>query len=135
MTRPFLTRSLHQPFLPQHSLPPLALSACLASSLPLTLPPSPCSLPPPQSSCTLLPPSLPPLFPLRPPRHPPSLPLSFLACTPCLCVCHADCIVQRLEMHATKPMDNHSNRRRCFSGALTAGIVSAGRCYLQRTPP
>ena len=74
--RSFLACSHHQPSLPQPSLPPLTLHACVASLLPLSLrllypspfspslpffplPPSPCSLP------------LPPLPPL-----PPSLPLS-----------------------------------------------------------
>ena len=58
-SRPFLARSLHQPFLHQPSLPQLTLSACLASSLPTSLPvlsPSlPCSLPPPPSLCSLPP--------------------------------------------------------------------------------
>ena len=70
--RSFLACSHHQPSLPQPSLPPLTLRACVASLLPLSLPllsppsfspslplfplpPSPCSLPPslPPSSCSL----------------------------------------------------------------------------------
>ena len=92
--RSFLAWSHHQPSLPQPSLPPLTLRACVASLLPLSpspyslppsfspslplfpLPPSPCSLPPslllslpplvPSPTITLLPP-LPPLPPSLPP--------------------------------------------------------------------
>ena len=88
--RSFLACSHHQPSLPQPSLPPLTLRACVASLLPLSLPllsPSLLlSLPPlvPSPTITLLPPSLllslPPLVPsptitLLPPL-PPCLPLS-----------------------------------------------------------
>ena len=146
----FLARSLHQPSLPQPFLPPLALSACLASSLPLpplalSLPPSlpsPCYLPPPPSPCTLPPSSIrPPVlhpsscspsFP-HPPSHPRILlPSSLLACLPPtfhlnvhrVCVfATLHCIVQRLVMHDTNTMGIHSNTRHCYSGALTAGVV------------
>ena len=69
-SRPFLARSLHQPSLPQPSLPPLKLSACLASLLPTSRP-----LLSPSLSPSLVP-SLPhhPLAPSLPP--PPSLPPS-----------------------------------------------------------
>ena len=67
--RSFLARSLHQPFLPLPSLPPLTLSPCIASSL-LTL---------------LLPPSLPPS---RHPSLPPSLPPSLLASLPTIDTCN-----------------------------------------------
>ena len=117
--RPFLARSLPQPSLPQPSLPPLIISACLASSLPLShppslsLPPSPCSLPHHPLAPSLPPTSLsPPLHPsyssptFPPPSLAPSLPSSFLPralpapslpatsrrstqCTPSMCVWHA----------------------------------------------
>ena len=97
--RSFLACSHHQPSLPQPSLPPLTLRACVASLLPLSLPllsPSLLlSLPPlvPSPTITLLPPSLPPslllslpplvpsptitlLPPLPPPPSPPSFPPS-----------------------------------------------------------
>ena len=64
--RSFLACSHHQPSLPQPSLPPLTLRACVASLLPLSLP--------------LLSPSL-PLFPLPP--SPCSLPLLLLPPSPC----------------------------------------------------
>ena len=80
-SRPFLARQLHQSSLPQPSIPPLTLSACLASSLP----PSPCSRPNRPSPCPSLPlslpppPSLPPSIPILVPSllHPPSLAPSF----------------------------------------------------------
>ena len=89
--RSFLACSHHQPSLPQPSLLPLTLRACVASLLPMSLPLlSPyllLSLPPlvPSPTITLLPPSSPslPLFSLPPspcslplPPLPPSLPLS-----------------------------------------------------------
>ena len=72
--RPFLACSLHQPSLARPDLPPMTLSACLASSRP----PSPCSLPPslpspflPASPCSISPHH--PLVPSFPPPSPPSL--------------------------------------------------------------
>ena len=67
---PCLVPSLHQPTLPQTSLPPLTLSPCLASSLP----PSPRSRSPP------------PILTLLPPSHPPIIPCSFPP-PPCLHAC------------------------------------------------
>ena len=86
---PSPARFHHQPSLPQPSLPPLTLRACVASLLPLSLPllspsfplfplpPSPCSLPPPlpPSPCSLShhhlapSPSLPSLLPSLCPSH------------------------------------------------------------------
>ena len=93
--RPFIACSHHQPSLPQPSIPPLTLRACVASLLPLSLPLlSPSLLPPlvPYPTITLLPPSLhrslPPSLPppllLFPLLHPPSLP----PCLPSPCVLH-----------------------------------------------
>ena len=80
--RSFLACSHHQPSLPQPSLPPLTLRACVASLLPLSLPllsPSLLlSIPPlvPSPTITLLPPSFSPSRPLFPlPPSPCSLPL------------------------------------------------------------
>ena len=80
--RSFLACSHHQPSLPQPSLPPLTLRACVASLLPLSLPllsPSLLlSIPPlvPSPTITLLPPSFSPSLPLFPlPPSPCSLPL------------------------------------------------------------
>ena len=73
--RSFLACSHHQPSLPQPSLPPLSIRACVASVLPLSLPllsPSLLlSLPPLVLSPTiiLLPPSLPSLLPSLCPSH------------------------------------------------------------------
>ena len=67
---PFLGRSLHQPSLPQPTLPPLTFSRCLASLLPPSLPYVPGSFP-------FLPASLPPAPSLTPSLPlPPSLPVS-----------------------------------------------------------
>ena len=83
-SRPFLARSLHQPSLPHPSLPPLTLSACLASSLPTSLPLlSPLLSPSPVHSLPHHPlaPSLPPSSSLRPslrPSLPPFLPPSLI---------------------------------------------------------
>ena len=101
--RSFLACSHHQPSLPQPSLPPLTLRACVASLLPLSLPLLYpfllLSLPPlvPSPTITLLPPSLPPSLPSSPcslSHHhlapsPPSLPsLPSSPSLPSLCLSH-----------------------------------------------
>ena len=171
-SRPFLARSLHQPSLPQPSLAPLALSACLASSLPLS--PSPCSLPPslppslhplvlsiPHHSrapsllplSALPPPSLhpsfcSPSFP-HPPLLPPSHPLSFLApdCyippfnsmyTVTVCLTRCTVLYSSVVIHDTETMPYSKHQLTLFergAEATAGGFVSAGRCYLQWTPP
>ena len=94
--RSFLACSHHQPSLPQPSLPPLTLCACVASLLPLSLPllyPSLLlSLPPlvPSPTITLLPPSLPP-SPCSLSHHhlapfPPSVPPTFYSPSPLPCL-------------------------------------------------
>ena len=75
--RSFLACSHHQPSLPQPSLPPLTLRACVASLLPLSLPLLSPSL--------LL--SLPPLVPSpSPPSSPPSVPPTFYSSSPLPCL-------------------------------------------------
>ena len=109
--RPFLACSLHQP-----SLPPLRLSACIASSILLSLPllsPSlllslPPLVPSPTSPCSRPSPLL--LFPLlRPPSLAPCLPLPACYIPPfnSMYVCLIRCIVlySAFVVHATETME------------------------------
>ena len=154
-SRPFLTRSLHNPSLPQPFLPPLTLSACLALSLPTSLPllspslvPSiphhplaPSLLPPPPSP---LPPLVPFLLPhpsLLPPSHLPSPPSDRTLIGPTSVVWSLALLegytVRRWPCMTLRQWHTRSNSWRCFSGALKqqpAALFQRGAVTFRERP-
>ena len=161
--RSFLACSHHQPSLPQPSLPPLTLRACVASLLPLSLrllypspfspslpffplPPSPCSLPLPPSLPLSLPPSiLPRPFPVShhrflPPSHlPPSiLPRSFPAPRCLLASCRATqyslCVYIQCWRAALAIVYAEPSHEWHWDNGVVAPLAGGSRLPWQRTP-